>query len=168
MHVKSRHFIKSSEIKDLKADISEHYDSSFVSQIFPKKCSIEVIHTEDGDILYAANNKLVLWKSKDGFIPVLTLLLDKTIELKKIVVDMGAIRYVSNGADIMRPGITKIDPAIKKGDIIEIVDETHDRALAVGKALYDAEEMEKLEKGKAVLNLHNIQDGVWQFEKSFS
>ena len=80
---------------------------------------------------------------------------------------MGAIRYVSNGADVMRPGITKIDPAIKRDEIIEIVDEKHDRAIAVGKALYNAEEMELLEKGKAALNLHCIQDGVWKFEKSF-
>ena len=81
---------------------------------------------------------------------------------------MGAIRFVANGADIMRPGITKIDSSIKKGDIIDIVDETHDRSLAVGKALYDAREMEAKKSGKVVQNLHTIQDAVWKFEKSFS
>ena len=167
MHVKHRHFIKSSEIKELKTDILKFYEPAFVDKAIPKKSSVELIQTEDDDILYAVNNQLVLWKSKDGYIPVLTLLLDKVVELKKIVVDMGAIRYVSNGADVMRPGITKIDPTIKKDEIIEIVDEKHDRAIAVGKALYNAKEMELLEKGKAALNLHCIQDGVWKFEKSF-
>ncbi len=37
----------------------------------------------------------------------------------------------TNGADIMRPGITKIDPDIKKGDVIRIIEETKHRALAV-------------------------------------
>ena len=70
--------------------------------------------------------------------------------------------------DIMRPGITKIDPTIKKGEIIEIVDETHNRALAVGKALFNAEEMKKKTSGKVIKNLHTIKkDPVWTFAKDF-
>ena len=93
-NIKQRHFIKSTEIKSLKTDILSQYDQLFIDQIFPKKCRIEVIHTEAGDILYAINNELKLWKSKDGYIPVLTLLLNKKIKLKTVVVDMGAIRFV--------------------------------------------------------------------------
>ena len=80
---------------------------------------------------------------------------------------MGAIKYVTNGADIMRPGITEIDSNIKKGDIVVIVDETHDRALAIGKALFSAAEMKARNSGKVVKNLHTIQDTVWEFEKEF-
>jgi len=64
------------------------------------------------------------------------------------VVDMGAIKFVTNGADIMRPGITEIDPTIKKGDIVRVADETHDRILAVSQAMFDATEMEKKHPGK--------------------
>ncbi|NVM38303.1 MAG: RNA-binding protein, partial [Candidatus Lokiarchaeota archaeon] len=99
--------------------------------------------------------------------PVLTLLLNNQVNLKTIVVDFGAIRYVANGADIMRPGITKIDPSIKKGDIVRIIEETKNRALAVGKAIFDAPEMETKTSGKVVKNLHTIQDSVWEFEKQF-
>ncbi|TFG21653.1 MAG: RNA-binding protein, partial [Promethearchaeota archaeon] len=126
------------------------------------------IQTETGDVLYAVNNELKLWKSSEGYIPVLTLLLANKIKLKKVVVDKGAIRFITNAADIMRPGITKIDPLIKKGDIVEIVDETHDRSLAVGRALFDAKEMEEQKSGKVVKNIHTIQDPVWEFEKTFS
>lgn len=167
MHIKQRHFIQKSQIKELKDDILKQYDQNFITQIFPKKARIEVIQTDAGDTLYAINDVLKLWKSKHGYIPVLTLLLDKRVNLKKIVVDMGAIKYVANSADIMRPGVTKIDPSIKKNDIVVIVDETHDRALAIGKAMYDANEMEKVTTGKVVLNLHTIQDSVWEFEKNF-
>ncbi|MHA1391480.1 MAG: DUF1947 domain-containing protein [Promethearchaeota archaeon] len=167
MNIKQRHFIKSSEIKILKDEIIKHYDQGFVEVIFPKKAKVEVIQTEAGDTLYAVNNVLKLWKSKEGYIPVLTLLLNRQVDLKKIVVDKGAIRFVTNAADVMRPGITHIDPSIKKGDIVVIVDENHDRALAIGKAMLNADQMQETKTGKVVKNLHTIQDNVWKFEKQF-
>ena len=167
MNIKQRHFIQKSQIKELQHDILLNYDEKFVEQIFPKKARIELIQTDAGDTLYAVNNVLKLWKSNEGYIPVLTLLLNKQIDLKKIVVDKGAIRFVTNGADVMRPGITKIDSSIKKGDIVVIVDENHDRALAIGKSMLDAEQMEDKNSGKVVKNLHTIQDNVWEFEKEF-
>ena len=167
MNIKQRHFIQKSQIKELQDDILNHYDEKFVAQIFPNKAKVEVIQTDDGDTLYAINNVLKLWKSKEGYIPVLTLLLNRQVDLKKIVVDKGAIRFVTNAADVMRPGITHIDPLIKKGDIVVIVDENHDRALAIGKAMLNAKEMQETKAGKVVKNLHTIQDNVWKFEKGF-
>ena len=167
MNIKQRHFINKTQIRELKEEVLTQYDENFLNQIFPKKSRIEFILTEDGDTLYAVNNILKLWKSKDGYIPVLTLLLNKLVDLKTVVVDMGAIRFVTNGANIMRPGITKIEPRIKRNDIIQIVDETHNRALAIGKALFDAKAMESKTSGKVIKNLHTIKDNVWKFEKQF-
>ncbi len=167
MKIKQRHFIRKSELKPLKEEILKQYDEKFIDQIFPTKSNVEFILTESGDTLYAVNNELKLWKSKDGYIPVLTLLLNNKVDLKTIVVDFGAIRYVANGADVMRPGITNIDPSIKKGDIVNIEEETHHRALAVGRALFDAAEMESKDSGKVIKNIHTIQDPIWQFEKAF-
>lgn len=167
MKIKNRHFIRKSEIKPLKNEILQQYDQKFVNQIFPAKCNVEVVETEAGDTLFAINNVLKLWKSKDGYIPVLTLLIKNQVDLKTIVVDFGAVRYVTNGADVMRPGITKIDPSIKKGDIVRIIEETKNRPLAVGKALFDAPEMETKASGKVIKNIHTIQDSVWDFEKQF-
>jgi len=167
MKIKQRHFIRKSELTTLKEEILNYYDQNFIEQIFPKKSNVEVILTESGDTLFAVNNELKLWKSKEGYIPVLTLLLNNRVDLKTIVVDFGAVRFVTNGADVMRPGITKIDPSINKGDIVKIEEETKHRALAVGKAMYDASEMESISSGKVVKNLHTIQDSIWQFEKQF-
>ncbi len=167
MKIKQRHFIRKSELRPLKDEILKQYDQKFVDQIFPQKSNVELIQTEAGDILYAVNNVLKFFKSKEGYIPVLTLLLNNQVDLKTIVVDFGAIRYVTNGADVMRPGITKIDPAIEKGDIVAIIEETKNRALAVGKAMFDAPEMETKTAGKVIKNLHTIQDSIWEFEKQF-
>jgi len=167
MKIRQRHFIKSSEIKVLQEEILKEHNSDFVNQIFPKKCRVELILTEKGDQLFAIDNILKLWKSNEGYIPVLTLLLENKVNLKTIVVDMGAVRFVANGADIMRPGITKIDPQIKKGELVKIVDEKNNRALAVGKAMFNSAEMEKKTSGKVIKNLHTINDDIWKFEKQF-
>ena len=167
MRIKQRHFIKSSEIKILKDEILKQYDQKFSESLFPKKARVELILTDLGDSLYAINKVLALWKSNDGYLPVLTLLLNKRVEMKKIVVDKGAIKFITNGASVMIQGVTQIDPSIKKGNIVVIVDENHDRALAIGKAMFDAKEMENKNSGKVVKNLHTIQDNVWKFEKQF-
>lgn len=165
--IRQRHFIRQDQLQELIAKVRNRYGEEMVKEIFPDKCKAEMIITDDEDKLYAVNNKLVLWESKEGYIPVLTLLLDNRIGLKTVVVDMGAVRFVTNGADIMRPGITQIDSNIKKNDIIRISDEKNDRTLAVGKAMYDAGQMESMKSGKVIKNLHTIQDSVWKFAKEF-
>src|SRR5215203_466629 len=55
-----------------------------------------------------------------------------------VVVDMGAIKFVCNGAKIMRPGITRFDN-FKKGDYVTVKDEKFSKILAVGRALEDSD-----------------------------
>jgi PUA-domain protein len=168
MQIKNRHFIQKSQIRDLKEEVLKQYDETFLNQVFPRKAHIELIQTEEGDELFAINNKLKLWKTKrDGYIPVLTFLLNNEVKIKSITVDMPAIKYITNGADVMRPGVKKIEEGIEKGDIVQVVDETHNRAIAVGKALFSTEDMQIMSSGKVVKNIHTIQDSVWKFEKDF-
>ncbi len=72
MKIKQRNFIRKSELNLIKDEILRQYDQKFIDQVFPKKSNVELIKTESGDILFAVNNELTLWKSKDGYIPVLT------------------------------------------------------------------------------------------------
>ena len=80
--------------------------------------------------------------------------------LPKVVVDMGAIPYVCNGADIMAPGITEMDP-FAAGDLVVVRDVTHGKALAIGRALKSASEIEVAKKGRVVENLHYVGDRLW-------
>jgi PUA-domain protein len=94
-------------------------------------------------------------------VPTLKLLL-KEIILPKITIDMGAIKFVIKGADIMRPGITQIDDTVEKGKPIVIVDETHGKPIAVGIALLGAKEMRESKSGKVIQNIHYVGDEIWQ------
>ncbi len=81
--------------------------------------------------------------------------------LPRVVVDMGAIPYVCNGADIMAPGITDMD-SFEVGDLVVVRDVTHGKALAIGKALKSSSDIEASMKGKVIENLHYVGDSLWK------
>jgi len=78
-----------------------------------------------------------------------------------VTVDMGAVPYVYNGADVMAPGIVEADPAIAVGDLVWVRDEKNRRPLAVGAALMTGAEMAAAEKGKSVKAVHHVGDEYW-------
>jgi len=83
---------------------------------------------------------------------------------KKIVtVDMGAIKFVAKGADIMSPGIIDVDNGIRRGDLVIICDEVHHKPLAIGRALVNADAMMG-NRGKAVKSIHYVGDRIWNLE----
>ena len=81
-------------------------------------------------------------------------------------VDKGAIRFVCNGADVMRPGIVSHD-GFAKGDVV-CVAEPGGKYLAVGMAMVDGEDLQAMERGNAVKNFHYISDRYWEAGKSLA
>ena len=80
----------------------------------------------------------------------------------RVVVDEGAVKFIINGADVMRPGIVHADEGIKKGEFCHVVAEKKLTPLAIGIALVDGSEMVG-GKGKAVKNIHHLDDKIWRF-----
>lgn len=78
----------------------------------------------------------------------------------KVTVDQGAMSFVMNGADIMKPGIVQAEDNIKKDDFVYVTVEGKDTPIAVGIALVDGEQM-KQGSGKAIKNLHHLKDKIW-------
>ena len=79
-----------------------------------------------------------------------------------IIVDKGAVKFVVNGADIMRPGITKIDEGIQKGEIVVILEETHKKPISICVSEASSEELKAMTHGKALKNIHFVGDSVWK------
>ena len=106
-------------------------------------------------------NNQVLGVQHDGswFLTVRGLLAHKP-QARFVTVDMGAVKFVANGADIMAPGIVEADPALKEGDWCWIRDERNKQPLAVGKALVPGASMVR-GKGKAVKSVHHLGDKLW-------
>lgn len=86
--------------------------------------------------------------------------------LPSIVVDMGAIPHICNGADIMRPGIREIHGEFEKGAVLLVKDIKFGKPIGIGIAEVPSESMRTMRKGKAVQNMHYVGDQFWQASKS--
>jgi PUA domain protein len=98
----------------------------------------------------------------DAVAPTVRGLLAFPATKRAVTVDMGAVRFIYNGADVMAPGITEADPAIRAGDIVWVQDEKNRRPLAVGRAIMDGPTMAREKKGKAIETLHHVGDEIWR------
>jgi len=131
----------------------------------------DIVICEDERYLWQGG-KLIFFKSDpkpdnkpgyagQGWIPTLHLLLSRLI-LPTIVVDMGAVKFVANGADIMRPGIKEIPSGIAQDALVAIVDERNRKPLAVGVMLLSSEEMQAANSGKVIKTVHYVGDDIWK------
>ncbi len=122
-----------------------------------KKDAVEIL---DGQS-YVVDGEPWLFRQDDGLVPHLRLLLRRPHLLKAVTVDMGAVKHVVNGADVMRPGVTAVEDGVAEGRLVVIIDETHGKPLAVGRALMDATGMRNATAGKVVATLHWVGDKHW-------
>ena len=123
-----------------------------------KKDQVELLENEFKVIII--NQAPAFFYYQDFWVPTLKYLQNHNL-LKRITVDMGAVKFVVNGADIMRPGIVEIEDEIKKEDFIVIVDQNNQKPLAVGIALLNSEEMQNTTSGKVIKNVHYVGDELW-------
>lgn len=77
-----------------------------------------------------------------------------------VTVDAGAVSFVSDGADVMRPGIVSVDDDIAAGDLVVVAEESHGKALAIGEALVSSAEMTG-DSGRVVSSLHHVGDDLY-------
>ena len=108
--------------------------------------------------LYLFDESIEFVKDENGFYPFLGgSYLDS---LPNVIVDMGAIRFVCNGADVMAPGIAEMGE-FGVGDIVVIRDVTYGKALAIGVANKSNVDIKMSKKGKVIKNLHYVGDKLW-------
>lgn len=159
--IKNRHRIKKKEISKIIGRLKNDFGSSFFNFDSVVEIGIykntEFVFIDHKPYFMIYNNRVVftiigLYKYKPNN--------------KYVIVDMGAIKFVTNGADVMNPGIVDVDKDIQPDDIVWICDEKNKKPLAVGIALVTGEDMIKKEKGKAVTIFHYIGDDLWDFLKS--
>jgi PUA domain protein len=131
--------------------------------LVPKVKGIKVYEVEEGRRLLVADETVAV-QVNDNIVPFLGGKAEVLARFPSVTVDMGAIKFVCNGAKVMRPGITSFD-SFKKGDIVVVKDQTHGKVLAAGVALEESKAAKAMAKGYVVDNLHYISDKMWQAYK---
>jgi PUA domain protein len=134
--------------------------------LFGAKAIVEVVESDVGEV-YLIGGKPVLFKAGDKILPTL-LFSEFTSRAPKIVVDMGAVPYVCKGADVMAPGIVRIEGEFSKGDLVLVVDMKFGKALALGESLMDTETAKATKKGPVVKTLHYVSDKIWDHIKTLT
>ncbi|MBN1540233.1 MAG: RNA-binding protein [Candidatus Thermoplasmatota archaeon] len=117
--------------------------------------------TLDGKRSYILNGQVIGMEEGGGFLLTLKGILDLKPSRKWVTVDMGAVKYLANGADVMAPGIIDADPGIEIGDLVWVRDERNLRPLCVGQALMQGVMMGPSDSGKAVKTIHYVGDQIW-------
>ena len=157
LKIKKRNFLKKKKIKELKNELGEY------GKLLENKKSVEILEADPNSFILVNGEPYIIMIDDKPY-PTLKAALANEIEQKTVVVDMGAIRFVSNGADIMSLGIVEADEDIEVGDIVFIVDETHRKPLAVGLSIITGPEMVESDSGKAIETKHFVGDKIWNFE----
>lgn len=156
-------FLSKRDIKELNETLVQMYGKD----ILHKKDKVE-----QKEIFILKNDKILFFLDKDKKpVPTLKFLQQELKEkqtngqtqqwLKVAIIDMPAVPFMIKGADVMRPGIKSINTAIKKDDIVLVCDETHKQPICITRALFDGQEIETMNSGKVLKNIHYVGDDIW-------
>ena len=128
----------------------------------PKQKNIKT-HDVTENCAIITGNEITAVKIGDDILPFL----DDIPILEKfpyVTVDMGAIKFVCKGANVMRPGIIKFSD-FESGEIVCVIEESQNKFLAVGKAEMSSKEAQDASKGEVIKNMHYISDDFWEIKK---
>jgi PUA domain protein len=142
-------------MKKILAWMEEEWGIKIPEDMEMETCSI------NGQQSYIFNGSVVGMEEKGGFMLTLKGIMELKPSKRWVTVDMGAVRFLANGADVMAPGILEADDNIEEGDLVWVRDERNLRPLCVGTALIRGMEMGPKDSGKAVKTIHYVGDPIW-------
>ena len=160
IHLKKRHRLRRKEIKA----ISESLNPILSEPCFSTEDTIDKADIDKFQVLLVEGEILGMIVDDVPFLTVKGILKFRPSK-RYVTIDMGAVQFIYNGADVMSPGIVDADPEIATGDIVWIRDVRNLQPLAVGKALMSGAEMKEAQSGKAVKSLHHVGDDLWNYEQ---
>ena len=150
--------------------ISKSETAEVIKEIFsqwkvelPKIKNLKFHYFEDEVVIITCAGLKAI-KIGELYLPFLT----ETEILKKfpyVMVDMGAVKFMCKGANVMRPGITNYTE-FEKDQLVCVIEESQHKFLALGRSCVSSTEMKTMSKGEVVKNMHFISDKYWEAGKS--
>jgi len=149
--------ISKSETTELLKTVSERWGIEL-----PKIKNVKVHQILD-DAQIITGNGIKILKVEDDYLPFLseTEMLEK---FPSVTVDMGAVKFMCKGANLMRPGIKEFTE-FEKDKLVCIVEESQHKFLAVGKSVVSSSELDTMDKGEVIKNIHYVSDKFWETGK---
>jgi PUA-domain protein len=160
LRVRKRKRLREKEVRAL----SEAISSKVGVPVFGLEDTVDQAESSDMGLVFVNGEVDAFIIEGDAFLTVRGLLKYPSTK-SYVTVDMGAIRFVINGADIMGPGIVEADLAVQPGDLVWVRDEKNRKPLAVGRALITGKEMAAKKPGKAIKNLIFVGDKLWKLDE---
>jgi PUA-domain protein len=157
MEIKSRHHLRSDEVREIETSLEDTLGVELDADTY------ELVELEDSefDIVLVDGEPIVVYIEEEAFLTVEGA--NAYPPTKRVVtVDAGAVSFVSDGADVMRPGIVEANDDIESGDLVAIAEETHGKVLAIGRAKTGGDEMVG-DSGKVVESVHFVGDELYEF-----
>ena len=167
----SKQGMKSSQEKAFKKQLLEDLPKieDILDQIWTKKSDIQTAKTDNFRIYFIDNEPCFLQAKEGPIIPHLKLLHKYPMLLPTCQVDKGGIKHLISGADVMIPGMTSEGgklPTEKEipRNLVAVLCEGLENAMAIGQMQMSAEEMEKQGKGVGVKVHTYIGDETWNIK----
>ncbi|MGB0652520.1 MAG: PUA domain-containing protein [Thermoplasmatota archaeon] len=160
LRIRKRGRLKSKPARALRDELSAALGGT---QLWAESAAVETGSLPDYDVIIVDGVVHGLRQEGKPFLSMRGLLAYRP-EVAWVTVDMGAVRFVHNGADVMSPGITEAHPDLQPGDWCWIRDEKNGQPLGVGRCLMAGAEMGAATKGKAVASVHHIGDKLWELD----
>jgi len=160
--ISSRHVISKRELKLLADRLAARLPAA--ASMLGNAGRVEVAKIRgDGEVVIVDGVAAILLG--ETVFPTLLAAYKLGLRLPTVVVDMGAVGPILNGADVMAPGIVRYDE-FGEGDVVYVADQERGRVFAVGVALVSSSELKGMRRGKVVKNLHYAGDRLWEILKS--
>ncbi len=160
LRIRKRHRLRGKEIKA----ISEEIEARTGAPVFGPNDTVDRAESSEFDIIYVGGKAMAILYQGKAFLSVRGYH-KYPAQRGHVTVDMGAVPFVTKGADVMAPGIVEADPNIQQGDIVWVRDVKNKVPLAVGEALISGPEMASKAPGKAIRTILFVGDKLWKSDE---
>jgi PUA-domain protein len=150
--------LRSKEVEKVLREFKEKFGEEVYGRRFE---SVDL----NGGTVYVVDGTPLILRVEGTLLPTL-INIEVLNRLPRVVVDMGAVKHICNGADVMMPGVREASLPLEMGVPVTIMDEKYRKHIAVGVTLTALKALGG--KGKVVRNLHYVGDKVWKWIKALN
>jgi len=165
LKIVSRYLLSKKDRKKLEEEAEKELGKDYVAKIQEaERVEIAIVkHPELSELYFLDNTLAFVRLAGDGFIPSLYYIYKANLSpsYPSIYVDAGAVPKILNGADVMVPGIKKIEGEFGPTTRVLVKELDKARTIAIGISLMSSQEIKTSQKGKAIKTLHYLGDEVW-------